>query len=430
MSVSLHRRVVSASIGNIVEWYDFALYTAATPLIFTHLFFAADAGEWFSQLQSLAIFAAGFVVRPLGATLFGALGDRRGHATAMRFTLLLIGLATVLIGLLPTYKQVGIIAPVSLLMLRVMQGLAAGGEWAGAVLMIGAPDPAVRDYGKSGLAFALSQSGVALGMLLGGAALWAAQRLGHNAFLDYGWRLPFIATAPFLFLGLWLRSGPHTSAAPSEVSSCDVTPSGRAVMEYGPALMYGVALRMAESACIYLILVFGLSYGSSVHIPVEWLLIANTVAIAADGLAIPFFGWLSDRIGSGRTFAMGAIAMGIGSTFFFLAFHQNSLLLLILGFAGGVSLCHAPMIAAEPILLASMFPPRVRYRGVAMAHELGGVLAGGLTPLIAAGILHQTRSIVGVALYLFALSFLALGSLKGSRHLRRRLSSSLGVRYE
>ncbi|GBQ99744.1 major facilitator superfamily transporter [Acetobacter nitrogenifigens DSM 23921 = NBRC 105050] len=348
----------------------------------------------------------------------------------MRWTLLLIGLATVLIGLLPTYAQVGVIAPLGLLMLRVVQGLAAGGEWAGAVLMIGASDPAAQKEKKNGLAFALSQSGVAFGMLLGGVALWAAQRLGHDAFFHYGWRLPFIATAPFLLLGLWLRSSPRASEATSEANSSDVAASGWAVMEHGPALLCGVALRMAESACIYLILVFGLSYGSSVNIPVSWLLTANTVAIAADALAIPFFGWLSDRIGAGRTFAMGAAAMGVGSALFFQALHQNSLSLLILGFAGGVSLCHAPMIAAEPILLARMFPSRVRYRGVAMAHELGGVLAGGLTPLIAAGIVHQTQSVVGVVLYLFALSFLALGCLRGSRRLRRRLSSVAGVRYE
>ncbi|MFT8776856.1 MAG: MFS transporter [Gluconacetobacter liquefaciens] len=407
MHGSERRALASAIIGNIVEWYDFALYTAATPLVFGPLFFSQARDSLFVQTEPLMVFAAGFVVRPLGGLFFGALGDRRGHREALRWTLLLIGIATALIGVLPTHARIGMMAPLLLLALRLVQGFAAGGEWAGAVLIIGEGEtgpqetPARPAKTGRGVAFALSQSGVAAGMVLGTAALLLARSLPGDGFLTYGWRVAFLAAVPFVALGVWLRGTPSGRPAARTPSR---PPAIMVLRRCGLPLACGMALRLAENGGVYLMTVFALFYGHARHIPDAWLLMGSMAGMAADGLAMPCFGWLADRIGASRVYLGGAVALAVLAEPFFMLLDHATLWSVVLAFTGGMALCHAPMIAVEPALLARLFPPELRYSGVAMAHELGAVLAGGISPLVAAGLYHTTGTASGTALYMAALA--------------------------
>lgn len=408
MHGSERRVLASAIIGNIVEWYDFALYTAATPLVFGQLFFAHGQDSLLVQTEPLMIFAAGFVMRPLGGLFFGALGDRHGHRAALRWTLLLIGIATALIGVLPSYARIGMMAPLLLLGLRLVQGFAAGGEWAGAVLIIGegetgpedTPDRVGPTTGR-GVAFALSQSGVAAGMVLGTAALLLARSLPGDAFLTYGWRLAFLAAVPFVALGAWLRGTPSGRPAARTPSR---PPAVMILRHCGLPLACGMALRLAENGGVYLMTVFALFYGHARHIPDTWLLTGTMAGMAADGLAMPCFGWLADRIGASRVYLGGAVALAVLAEPFFMLLDHGTLWSVVLAFTGGMALCHAPMIAVEPALLARLFPRELRYSGVAMAHELGAVLAGGISPLLAAGLYRTTGGASGVAIYMTVLA--------------------------
>ncbi|MFS3135372.1 MFS transporter [Gluconacetobacter sacchari] len=397
------RAIAAATIGNIVEWYDFALYSAATPLVFQRLFFARHDDGLLAQLAPMLVFGAGFLVRPAGGILFGLLGDRLGHARALRHTLTIIGLATAAIGLLPGQATIGILAPILLLVLRLAQGFAAGGEWAGAVLLLGADTPGAP---HRGVAFALTQSGVAAGMVLGGAALWAARLLPDAAFLSWGWRLPFLAALPFLCLGLWLRATPQPGRPATRHPRPPLSPR-----QAGPALLRGIVLRLAENGGVYMMLVFGLAYGRAHHVPDRWLLLASTLGMVADGIAMPAFGWLAQRLGARIVYALGAVGLALFSGPFLALVASGSQAGVVMAFIVGMALCHAPMIAVEPALLSALFPAAHRYLGVALAHEAGAMLAGGVSPVVATLLVHSAGGKGAVAAYMGALAGLSLLAL-------------------
>lgn len=402
------RTVAAATIGNIVEWYDFALYTAATPLVFQRLFFARHDDGLLAQIEPMLVFGAGFLVRPAGGILFGLLGDRLGHARALRYTLTIIGIATAAIGLLPGQATIGVLAPLLLLVLRLAQGFAAGGEWAGAVLLLGADSPAAR---HRGIAFALTQSGVAAGMVLGGAALWAARQLPEAAFLSWGWRIPFLAAFPFLLLGLWLRATPHPDTPIVRSARPHAAPQGMGLQGMGLPLLTGTMLRLAENGSIYMMLVFGMAYGHMHHVPDRWMLLAGTLGMVADGLAMPAFGWLAEHLGARTIYALGAAGMALFCGLFLALVASGSQSGVILAFIVGMGLCHAPMIAVEPALLSALFPPAHRYLGVAVAHEAGALLAGGISPVVATLLVHSRWGNGAVCGYMAALAGLSLLAL-------------------
>ncbi|MBO1325098.1 MFS transporter [Acetobacter sp. TBRC 12305] len=404
------KSLFSAMIGNMVEWYDFALYTAATPLVFAPLFFPPGQSSFANQFAAIVVFASGHVMRPAGGVLFGHMGDCRGHLNALRWTLLLIGTVTVLIGLLPTYAQAGVLAPVCLLVMRLVQGLAAGGEWAGSVLVIGgaAPDGRARH-----VMMALSQSGVALGMVLGTAALWLAQSLPATAFTSWGWRVPFLITLPAVIMGVWLRAGlavPNatTMAAPGAAPGAGPGraagfPFWRLVRTSPGPVLCGIGLRLAENGGVYLITVFGLVYGREQGVPDRLLLAGLTAGLIADGCAMPLFARLVARWGAARIYLGGLVALAVLSVPFFALIRSGTGWGVVAAFVLALGLGHAPTIAVEPLLLERLFPPTVRYTGVAVAHEGGAVLAGGVSPVVAAALYHLAGNVNAVAFYLVGL---------------------------
>ncbi|WP_233142533.1 MFS transporter [Gluconobacter sp. DsW_056] len=396
---------ISAMIGNVVEWYDFALYTAATPLVFSRIFFSQQHDPFLTQIETIAVFALGFLVRPLGGMIFGAIGDRYGSVTSLRWTLFIIGGATALIGTLPTYEQIGLLAPLLLLVLRLVQGIAAGGEWAGSTLVIGQARPPGRPDQRN-IALALSQSGVALGMVLGTATMWGLRHMPEHVFLSWGWRFGFLATLPFVAVGLFLRSQ-------RELSGKETLPQARQprLMQFlrqkPLTVIRGVGIRLAENGGIYLISVFGLVYGRAHHVPDSLLLAGMTCGLIADGFAMPFFGWLSTRFGAAQVYLAGICALVLLIVPFFWVVSTGQPVAVIGGFVLIMMLGHAPMIAVEPILLERLFPPFCQYSGVALAHELGSTLAGGISPFLATVLYYRTGSVTGIMVYVF---LLALGS--------------------
>lgn len=405
-----HARIglLSAMIGNIVEWYDFALYTAATPLVFASLFFSSNISAFQNQIEAIGLFASGFIARPLGGIFFGALGDRHGHMVALRWTLFLIGGATTLIGLLPTYAMVGSLAPMLLLLLRLVQGAAAGGEWAGSILVVGGMLP---DGPRKMVALALSQSGVAIGMVLGTAALWLVSHLSPADFLVWGWRVPFLATLPTVVLGVWLRSAMTDLKTTSSAKHMPRFPVWAIMRDYPIPLVRGIGLRLAENGGVYLITVFGLAYGHEKHVPDTLLLLALMIGLLADGISMPVAAWLAARWGAGRTYLSGILALALLIGPFFKLIEAGSTIAVISAFVLLLALGHAPTIAVEPFLLERLFPREVQYSGVALGHEVGAILAGGLSPLVAVFLYHAVGSVQAVTVYAFGLVICSAAAL-------------------
>ncbi|MBB2172349.1 MFS transporter [Gluconacetobacter asukensis] len=404
------RALCSAMAGNIVEWYDFSLYLAAAPLIFSQLFFSGAQTAFMHQVEAAAFFAAGFVVRPVGGILFGYLGDRYGHLVSLRWTLLLIGAGTAAIGALPGFDTIGLYAPSILLLLRLVQGVAAGGEWAGSILVI---EGAAAGARNNTVLLSLSQSGVAAGMVLGTVALWLASCLPHEAFLRWGWRAAFVAPLPFVGLGILLRTSMDGGARRVEPHGLSRFPLVTLLRREPVAVLRGIGIRLAENGGVYLMTVFGLSYGREQHIPDTVLLLAMTLGLAADGLAMPLFGWLAVRYGAQRVYLGGIIGLSCLAPLFFLLVASGQTGYVMLAFVLVMALGHAPMIAVEPILLARLFADGERYTGVAVSHEIGAVLAGGLSPLMATLLYHASGSVNGVILYLLLLATFSAIALCG-----------------
>ncbi|WP_367161128.1 MFS transporter (plasmid) [Kozakia baliensis] len=398
--------LISATIGNIVEWYDFALYTAATPLVFARLFFKQNSDAFTNQIETIALFAAGFLVRPIGGIIFGRIGDRYGHVIALQWTLLLIGIATSLIGLLPTYEHIGLLAPLLLLLLRLVQGVAAGGEWAGSILVIGDVQPC--NTSRRTVTLALSQSGVAAGMVLGTGMIWLLGHLPEEAFLSWGWRVAFLLPLPLIGLGVFLRASLLPSPARNIEKSTDRHKILRVFRDRPLQIIRGIGIRVTENGGIYLISVFGLSYGRTQHVPDSLLLAGMTCGLIADGIAMPVFGWVATRIGHARTYRSGSIFLLLLILPFFRLIASGEPTYVIGAFVVTMMLAHAPMIAVEPFLLERLFPQHSRYLGVAVSHEFGAVLAGGLSPLFAALLYHHSGSVNGVVGYVFLLAVLSL----------------------
>ncbi|QHC36000.1 MFS transporter [Komagataeibacter xylinus] len=395
--------LLSALLGNVLEWYDFALYATASSLVFNQIFFPSQRNPLLGQIEVFVVFFLGFLARPVGGILFGHIGDRFGRFTAMMWTFAIMGVATAAIGFLPGYSRIGLLAPLLLMTLRVVQGVAVGGEWAGGVLMLGAH----ARPGNLGRTTALSQSGVAIGMVMGNATLLLAQYLDPDALTGYGWRVPFVLTIPFIVLGLGLRHRLRDNAPPRQDAATRLPILE--VLRHAPrAVLCGIGLRLAENGGIYILTTFSLVYGRSIHVPVGWLLLGVSLGLIADAIAMPLFGYLSDRIGQRQVYLVGIMAFIPVSWLFFELIASRAEAKVLLAFVLAFPLAHAPMIAVQPALLSGLFPAPIRYTGVALAHELGAIVAGGLSPMLATALYAHYHSVWSVFIYMTFLSLLTL----------------------
>jgi len=398
----LRRVVVASVIGTTVEWYDFFLYGSAAALVFNKLFFP-EFDPLTGTLLAFATYALGFVARPVGGIVFGHFGDRIGRKRLLMLSLVLMGLATVLIGLLPTYAQVGVWAPIALIAMRLIQGFAVGGEWGGAVLMAAEHGDAAR----RGFWASWPQAGVPAGNLLAAAVLAIMAAVQTEAdFLAWGWRVPFVLSAVLVAVGWYIRN--RIAESPMFEAEFDASEAARRVpavevlRERPKALAIGAGLRLGENISYYILTVFSLTFLVDVSKESRGLALnALLIGAAVQFIAIPLLALLSDRIGRRPVYALGAFGLAIWSFLMFGLLGSGDNGSIVLALVVGLVL-HGAMYGPQAAFITELFPTRIRYSGVSLAYQLTSIVAGSLAPIIALWLYKQYGSTTPVAIYVAA----------------------------
>lgn len=404
-------RVVLASfIGTTIEWYDFFLYGMAAVYVLPKLYFPMET-EFLSNLTSFGSFAIGFVMRPLGGVIFGHFGDRVGRKAMLVTTLVMMGLATFVIGALPTYESIGVAAPVMLITLRMVQGLGVGGEWGGAVLM------AVEHghSGKRGLYGSCVQMGVPAGLLLATLVFGIFESLPDEDFLAWGWRVPFLLGILLLAVGLFIRFQVFESplfAQVQEKKEVSRIPVVDVFRKYPRSVVLSMGARFAENACFYIFSIFVLTYCED-FLDIDRALPLRGVSIAAaiQMAVIPLAGILSDRLGRRPVYIAGALFVGLFAfPFFWMVETQDTSLIwlaIVLALTG-----HSLMYGPQAAFFSELFGTRVRYSGASVGYQLASPIAGGIAPAIALALLEWSNGESWpVSVYLIATAVITLVSI-------------------
>ncbi len=405
------RRVVLASfVGTTIEWYDFFIYGTAAALVFNRLFFPVG-DEFWSRMASLGSFAVGFFARPLGGIVFGHYGDRIGRKAMLVTTLMMMGVATCLIGVLPTYGSIGIAAPLLLILLRLIQGFGVGGEWGGAVLM------AVEHGhgGRRGLYGSCVQMGVPAGLLLATGVFAIFSSMEEAAFLSWGWRVPFLLGVLLLAIGMFIRMQIMESPLFAQVQTkknVSRVPILEVFQRYPKNVLLAMGARFAENACFYIFSVYVLSYATEqMGMTKPTVLVGIWIAAAVQIVAIPGFGLLSDRVGRRPVYLCGAFfLMLFAFPFFWLVQTKVAAMVwlaIVLGMVG-----HAAMYGPQAAFFSELFGTNVRYSGASIGYQLASPLAGGVAPMIAAALLNWTGGATWpISIYLMATAVLTIISV-------------------
>ncbi|GAA4996574.1 MFS transporter [Kitasatospora paranensis] len=396
-------KVVGASlIGTTIEWYDYFLYGTAAALVFGKVFFP-NTDPLTGTLLSFLTYAIGFAARPLGALVFGHFGDRIGRKRLLVLSLLLMGGATALIGCLPTYRQVGVAAPVLLTALRLVQGFALGGEWGGAVLL-------VSEHGDSrrrGFWASWPQGGAPAGNLLAAGVLSLMTGVqSDSAFLAWGWRVPFLLSALLVMVGLWIRLSVDESplfrqalAAAEARRSVEQPPLIAVLRHHWRDVLIAMGARMAENISYYVMTTFVLAYAvGHVHLPKQTALNAVLIASAVQFALIPVFGALSDRVGRKPVYLVGAVGVGIWAFVFFGMVDSRSFGTMVAAITVGL-IFHSAMYAPQAAFFSELFATRMRYSGASIGAQFSSVAAGAPAPLIATALLKDYGSATPIAVY-------------------------------
>jgi metabolite-proton symporter len=413
-------RVVAASlVGTTVEWYDFFLYGSAAALVFNKLFFPT-ANPLSGTLLAFATYAIGFGARPLGGLVFGHFGDKFGRKKLLVLSLLMMGGATVLMGVLPTYASIGIGAPLLLTLLRLVQGFALGGEWGGAVLIVSEHG----DGSRRGFFASWPQAGAPGGNLLATAVLAILAATQSDAtFLAWGWRIPFLLSGVLVAIGLWVRLQIEESPAflaARQAKREERAPILTVLREQWRSVLIAMGARMGENISYYVLTSFILVYcKDALHLGESVGLTAVLIGSAVEFVAIPLWGALSDRIGRRPVYLAGAAGMAVWIFPFFAMLDTKSTPLLIIATTVAL-LCHGAMYGPQAALFAELFRTGVRYSGSSIGYQLASVLAGGLAPLIATALLEATGSSALISLYVIAGVLLTAIALFCARETRNR----------
>jgi metabolite-proton symporter len=397
--VQLRRAVIASTIGTAIEWYDFFLYSTVTGLVFAKLFFP-HSDPWVGTLEAFAIYAVGFVARPIGAAIFGHYGDRIGRKSTLIATLLLMGVATFAVALVPTYASIGIWGAVILTILRFIQGVGVGGEWGGSVLM--SMEWARSDRSRGFIA-SWPQFGVPCGLFLANLAVLAFSQMSGEQFLAWGWRIPFALSLILVGVGLYIRMGIMETPVFAKLLAerkIERTPMLTVIRQYPKEILLSALARMAEQAPFYIFTAFIFSYGTeTLHVSRNFLLSAVLSASVLSFISIPLFGHLSDRIGRKNMYMIGAAATGIFGFIYFAMLNSGSEAIIL--FAIVLSLVpHDMLYGPQAALIAESFTGRLRYSGSSLGYQLASVIAGGPAPLIATWLFGTYRSSFAIAIYI------------------------------
>lgn len=391
------RTMVASTVGTVMEWYDFNLYGLASALVFGPLFFGSSSTG--GTLASFATFAVGFAARPIGGMLFGHLGDRIGRKYVLLITMMGMGVMTTLIGVLPTHAAVGIWAPILLILLRVCQGIAVGGEFAGATLLTVENAPP----GKRGLYGAIPAMGTGAGFVLASAVFGLVSMLPDDSFESWGWRIPFLLSAFLVLFGLWVRKGIEETPVFAELEESgerERFPLLATLKRQPGAILRVLGITVSGFVWGYLIQAFALSYATKeLDIEKSTMLWSIALASALEIAAIPFWGWLSDRIGRRVMVAIGLTCTVAYALPFFQLLETRNTGLIFLAMVIAIPICKDMVFGPQAALVAELFDARIRYSGVSVGREFGGAIFGGTAPFIGTALQASSGSIVPVALY-------------------------------
>jgi metabolite-proton symporter len=404
------RATIASVVGTTIEWYDFFLYGTAAALVFPHLFFPGSA-PYAGALASFATQFVGFAARPIGAAIFGHYGDRIGRKTTLIATLFLMGIGTVLIGVLPTHASIGVAAPVLLVVLRTIQGIGVGGEWGGSVLLS-------MEWGKKdrrGSSASWPQLGVPLGLVLSTGVVRITTSVTGNAGFDrYGWRIPFLLSILLIGVGLYVRlrvvETPEFESLQKKGTVVSA-PILEVIKRHPWEILLSALVRMSEQAPFYLFITFVLSYGTK-HLSLNRnSLLNDTLVAAAIGLiSIPLFGALSDRFGRRRIYGAGIVLTAAFAFPYFDLLNTKSSGLVLLAIV--ISLVvHDMQYGPQAALIAESFDADVRYTGAGLGYQLASVVAGGPAPLIATALLRHYGNSRSISLYIIGCAVVSMIAL-------------------
>jgi MFS family permease len=403
----LRRAVIASTVGTTIEWYDFLLYGQMAAIVFAKLYFPAS-DPLTGTLQAFAVFAVGFLARPVGAAIFGHYGDRIGRKAALIATLLLTGLSTFLVGCVPTYEQIGVWGAVLMVVLRFIQGIGVGGEWGGSVLL--AMEWA-RTSKNRGLIAAWPQFGGPAGFFLANLAILAFSQMSGDQFLSWGWRIPFWLSLVMVAIGLWIRLGILETPIFQQVIAEERVARAPVleVFKRQPKEVILTALvRMGQMAPIFVYIAFVFPYGMQVvHLSRDFILVVLLIGSFMSFFTIPLSGYLSDRLGRKQVYIFGAAATGLFAFAYYALFNTGVPGLVILASLVAFFF-HDLMWGPLAALTAEVFTPRLRYSGASIGFQLAAVFAGGPAPLIATALLAATGSGYVIALYIFGCAIVSV----------------------
>ncbi|WP_180088970.1 shikimate transporter [Acinetobacter sp. YH12219] len=402
------KAALSSFIGAVVDWYDFLLYGIVAALIFKDQFFPS-IGNNMGTLAALATFGVGFLFRPLGGIVFGHFGDKLGRKKMLVLTVILMGISTVGIGLLPNFSAIGWWAPILLVTLRAIQGFAVGGEWGGAALM------AVENAPKGKKAFYSSgvQIGYGVGLVLAtGAVSLIIATLGEDAFADWAWRIPFIASIVLLAIAMWIRRDQDESQEfIDNVVKARQTPQKlpilQAISQHPKAFFYIIALRLTELLTMYLVTNFALNYSTSqLGMDKQFFLNITLMVGAISCFSIPLFAWLADRFDHRKMCVLGGLIGALSAFPFFMALDAQNTWLIIVGAIFLANIAHDMVVSVHQPIFTSLFGTAYRYSGAGVGYQVASIIGGGFTPMIAAALV-----IWGDGSWHYVAIYLAVGCL-------------------
>ncbi|MEO7338136.1 MAG: MFS transporter [Caldimonas sp.] len=388
---AIRRVVISALVGATIEWYDFFLYGVVAGIVFNKLYFPAG-DPVVATLLAYTTFAVGFVTRPLGGVVFGHFGDKIGRKSMLIITLMIMGIATFLIGLVPTYEQIGVAAPLLLLLLRVFQGIGLGGEWGGAVLMAYEYAPVE----KRGFYASLPQIGLAIGLCLAsGVVALLSSLLTDAQFLAWGWRVAFLISGLMVGVGLYIRLNVAETpefAAVKARNEASRMPFADLIKRYPGNVLKGMGARYIDGVFFNIFAVFSISYlVSTVKITRTQALLGVMISAGVMIFTIPYFGRLSDRIGRTRVYFWGSLITAFAAfPAFWLMTHSNGNVMLIwLSIIIPFGIFYASIYGPEAALFCDLFDAKVRYTGISFVYQFSGIFASGITPIVATALLKS-----------------------------------------